>query len=232
MAGVADLWTLQELDLALEAMRASLRDAEERLGETEELLAARIRVDELTSALQRARAIQKDIDLEADDLRARIGPLEAKLYSGTIRNPKELQDLQEDIAQLKRHVSAVEDRDLDALAAAEDIETQLRAAAAELEAIETAWREEQAELTSRRERLTGEIVRSERERESRASAIDGAMIALYEQVSKITQNRPVAKLDRSMCGGCRITLPTNVVTRARSGSAVVRCPNCTRILYA
>ena len=41
----------------------------------------------------------------------------------------------------------------------------------------------------------------------------------------------MAKLDRDLCTGCRISLPTNMVNKARSGNALVQCPNCERILY-
>src|SRR3954447_25101170 len=102
---ISDLWKLQEIDSALDARRASLEDAEARLGDTEELLAARERTQELREAAPRARTEQKDIELEADELRSKIAPLETKLYGGSIRNPKELKDLQADIDQLKRHLS-------------------------------------------------------------------------------------------------------------------------------
>ena len=46
MSLIADLWKLQEIDVALDARRASLEDAQARLGETEDLLAVRARADE------------------------------------------------------------------------------------------------------------------------------------------------------------------------------------------
>src|SRR5437660_9868005 len=92
MSLISDLWKLQEIDSALDARRGSLDDSEARLGESEELLAARERKRELQDAARRARTEQKDIELEADELRSKIAPLEAKLYGGSIRNPKELAD--------------------------------------------------------------------------------------------------------------------------------------------
>lgn len=231
MATVADLWRLQEVDLSLESMRASFADAEDRLGEHEDLLLARARADGLTASLRRAQSVQNDIEGQADDLKAKIAPLEAKLYSGSIRNPKELADLEADVQQLKRHLSAVEDRDLDALAAAEAAEAELRAATAELTAIESAWREEQAELAERKVRLTGEIAEAEQQRAEDAAAVDDGLLAQYERLRRITHGRAVARLNRNMCAGCRVTLPTNIASKARSATAIVQCPNCSRILY-
>jgi predicted nucleic acid-binding Zn-ribbon protein len=233
MTSTADLWRLQETDTALDARRASLADAESRVGESDEVLALRSRADELRQRLRAAQTDQKDIDLEAEGLKARIGPAETKLYSGQIKNPKELADLQADIDQLKRHVRAVEDRDLEAMATVESIDNEARKVAAELAALEAAWMSEQTELKDRIERLTGEIAVLDAERGERADIIDTELLKRYEHVRRAHQGRAVAKLDRNLCTGCRISLPTNVVNKARaSGDSLVFCPNCERILYA
>jgi predicted nucleic acid-binding Zn-ribbon protein len=232
MTQFSDLFKLQEVDSALDARRASLEDAESRLGETEELIAARARAEELREELRRAQSAQKDVEVEADDLKAKIAPQETKLYSGAIKNPKELKDLQADIDQLKRHLSAVEDRDLEALSVVEAAEGEARAAAAELAAMEAAWQEEQAELTSRGGQLREEIAAYELERGEMAAGVDKALLLTYDRLRKAHHGRGVAKLDRNLCLGCRISLPTAIVNRARGGSTLVQCPNCERILVA
>ncbi len=232
MTQFSDLWKLQEIDSALDARRGSLDDAESRLGETEELIAVRARAEELREELRGAQAAQKDIEIEADDLKAKIAPQEAKLYSGAIKNPKELKDLQADIDQLKRHLSTVEDRDLEALSAVEAAEAESRAAEAELAVMEAAWREEQAELTARGGQLREEIAAYELERDEMAAGVDKALLLTYDRLRKAHQGRGVAKLDRNLCLGCRISLPTAIVNRARGGNTLVQCPNCERILVA
>jgi predicted nucleic acid-binding Zn-ribbon protein len=232
MTRISDLWRLQETDTALDSRRASSSDAESRLGESEELGAARARRDELRSTLHRAQGSQKDVELEADDLRGKIADAEKKLYSGTIKNPKELASLQADIDQLKRHLSAVEDRDLEALSALEAAQNDERTAAAELEALEAAWNEEQHDLTERVARLASEIREYEAERAERIENIAPDLLRTYDHIRLAHQGRALAKLDRSICLGCRISLPTQMVNKARAGNALVQCPNCERILYA
>jgi predicted nucleic acid-binding Zn-ribbon protein len=232
MTQFSDLWRLQEIDSALDARNGSLDDARSRLGESDELIATRARDEELRDALRRAQSAQKDIETEADDLKAKIAPQEAKLYSGAIKNPKELKDLQDDIESLKRHLSSVEDRDLEALSVVEAAEGESRAAAAELATLEAAWREEQAELTQKVAELTEEIAAYEQERREAAAGLDAALVLTYDRLRKAHQGRGVAKLDRNLCLGCRISLPTAIVNRARGGSTLVQCPNCERILIA
>ena len=232
MSLISDLWKLQEIDSALDARRGSLDDAEARLGESEELLAARERKRELQEATRRARTEQKDIELEADELRSKIAPLETKLYGGSIRNPKELADLQADMDQLKRHLSTVEDRDLEALSALEATESDLRTATAELESVEAASAEEQRDLHERIAKLHSEIDEYATKRDEQAAHIDRATLKTYDHLRQAHQGRALAKLDRNLCLGCRISLPTSVVNKARAGNTLAHCPNCERILVA
>ena len=232
MSLIADLWNLQEIDVALDARRASLEDAEARLGETEDLLAARARADETAAALATARSGQREIEREADDIRAKIGPIETKLYGGSVRQPKELADIQADIEQLKRQLSSAEDRDLDALSTVENAESEARVAAGERDALETAWNEEQAELRKRMTDLRGEIAESEEQRRDQAEYVGPGDLKMYDRLRAAHNGRALARLDRNLCLGCRISLPVNLLSKARSGSTLVQCPNCERILVA
>jgi uncharacterized protein len=232
MAPTRELWLLQEDDTALDSRRASLADAESRLGESEDLAALRERVVELRAAARTVEAEQKDVELEADALRTKIAAEETKLYSGSIKNPKELKDLQEEIDQLKRHLSAVEDRDLEAMTAVEQATAGLHAAEEELSSTGAAWSEEQAELAERIERLRLEIAEHEASRATHAENIAGDLLLTYDRLRASHQGKGVAKLDRNLCMGCRISLPVNLVNRTKAGTTLTQCPNCERILIA
>ncbi len=232
MMRTADLWRLQETDSALDSRRATIDDARSRLGEPEEIDATRIDLAEKTRVYREAESSQKDLELQADDVKSKIAPAEEKLYSGKIKNPKELGDLQLDIDQHKRQLSAIEDQDIEALSAVEAAEREMHTAAEHLETLEAAWREERAELTERIERLTAEVAEYEAERAEQAADVERDLLSVYEHVRRAHQGKGVARLDRNLCLGCRISLPTSTVNKARAGSALVQCPNCERILCA
>jgi len=232
MVSTADLWRLQETDSALDSRRATIDDARSRLGGSEEIEAARIDLAEKTRAHRAAESSQNDLELQADDVKSKIAPAEEKLYSGKIKNPKELSDLQQDVDQHKRQLSAIEDQDIEALTVVESAERDMRAALEHLETLDAAWREEQAELTERIKRLTAEVAVYEAERAEQSTDIERDLLSVYEHVRRAHQGKGVARLDRNLCLGCRISLPTSTVNKARAGSALVQCPNCERILCA
>ena len=72
----------------------------------------------------------------------------------------------------------------------------------------------------------------EERRNVQAEEVDGKLLANYDRIRRAHQGRGIAKLDRNLCLGCRISLPSNMVNKARAGSALEQCPNCERILYA
>lgn len=231
MTNVADLYALQEIDSALDACRASLADAESRLGETEELIQGRERVTQLRQALEELEKQQREQEWKIDDLREKIEPLEKKLYGGTIRNPKELEGLQQDVESLKRRQRALEDRDLEIMVAVEEAQRESSEAQQVLAEVQAGWEKEQEELRRQQEELGSEIAALEERRAGQSQLIDSSTLSLYENLRMTRQGRAVAKVERGACQGCRISLPMNIVHRARGGTEIVQCSSCERILY-
>lgn len=231
MSSVAELYALQEVDLALDAARTALADVQSRLGESEELVQAREIVAERQGEARAAEKRFKEQEFEADELMRKIEPLEKKLYQGSVRNPKELQDLQQDIDSLRRRSGRLDDEALVAMEGLEQAQAALQAAQQELAALERTLGAEQVELSVRQGDLEREIAELDERRVERATGIDGTMIRLYDRLAANKQKRAVAKVEGGACQGCRISLPTNLVQRARAGSDIVQCSSCERILY-
>ena len=123
MSRVSNLFRLQEIDLEIDAARVRLAEIDQALRGDPAVQAARARLIAAESELRTARVSAQELEFESASLAAKISDAEQRLYSGRIRNPKELQDLQADIASLKRRRAAVEERQLDALIEAEKADT-------------------------------------------------------------------------------------------------------------
>ena len=231
MTTVADLYLLQEMDTEIQAKQAALEDVEARLGESEELEETRREVEETRHRLRETQKKQREAERTVDDIRAKIQPLEEKLYGGTVKNPKELVGFQQDVDSLKARQRELEDRDLEAMSAVEEVERALAEAERQLLDMETGWQAEQESLRQQRDGLRQEIQELEQSRSGQESTIDAEMIRQYESLRALHQGRAVAKVERGICQGCRITLPMHVLQRARKGNHLVQCTSCERILY-
>ncbi|TMF05779.1 MAG: hypothetical protein E6I38_11255 [Chloroflexi bacterium] len=230
MTTAPDVLALQETDLALDKARARLRDVETQTGEGEELIAAREVVAERQEVLKQLRSQLHDAEWSVEDARGKAGGVEQKLYGGTIRNPKELSDLNDDLSSLKTQVAKREDSLLGLLVEMEEAEKQLESARSALAETDAVWQREQASLLGEKARLEPEIAALETRRENQLPAVDAESMRLYQLLRERHRGQAVAGVERGMCQGCRIALPMSLVQKARSGGGLVQCVSCERIL--
>lgn len=231
MSSIAELYALQEVDLALDAGRAALTDVESNLGESEEVTEATEAQAECQDALQAAQREFKLRENDADQQREKIAKVEQQLYKSGVRNPKELEDLQQDVDSLRRRRSELEDQALEAMEAMEQAQQALDDAQQHLSQLTNAHDTGQKELGGRRGSLEAEMATLEGRRTEQVALIDAALLPLYDRLRANRQGRAVAKVAGGACQGCRISLPVNLVQRARAGSEIVQCSSCERILY-
>lgn len=230
MTTAAELFALQETDLATDGAVARLTEVEAQLGETEELTEARQRLDQCGERLRPLQESQKGLDWEAEEVRAKAAAIENKLYGGAVRNPKELEDYQADLISLRGELSKREDALLEVMLELEEAEAEVREAQATLAEVEESWKAEQASLQQTRAKLKEEIETLEAKRARQADGMDAAALSLYQVLRERRQGTAVAVVERGLCQGCRISLPMSVVQKARAGAGLVQCVSCERIL--
>jgi hypothetical protein len=230
MAAVADLLSLQDIDLELDKELARLSEIEEALGESEELTQARITSEEKAATVHSLRVEQKDLELEADEIRNKAAEIEKKLYSGVVKNPKELQDLDADLKSLREETKRRDEKLLAMLVLVDEAETELAAASESLGAIESEWRRNQDGMLEEKAAIEPEVARLQTLRAEEAAGFERNLMSLYDLLRERRGGRAVARVERGMCQGCRISLPMSVIQRARTGNGLVQCVSCERIL--
>jgi predicted nucleic acid-binding Zn-ribbon protein len=232
MTTAAELFAVQETDLAIDAAVARLSEVEAQLGESEELIAARERRDQCRETIQPLEASQRDLDLQAGEVREKVTDVEGKLYGGRVSNPKELEDLQADLASLKRQLKTREDEELEVMLQLEEAEAALKEAEAALAEVEKAWEADQKSLRAEQAELQAEIAGLEAKRAGQVDGMDGGALNLYSLLRERRQGTALALVERGLCQGCRISLPMSVLQKARTGVGLVQCVSCERILLA
>jgi len=223
------LHQLQQLDIKLQDRRQVIDEVTRQLSENEALVAAESQLASQKQHLTEANKRQKDFEWELEDLQEKSNRLKNKLYSGTVKNPKELVNLENESGILKKKTGGKEDELLELMSQIEDLETKVEASTKELQEMRQEWQQKQKILNEKKTETESELARLSETRRELAQQISLEVLNLYEQI-KLTKGQAIAKVEQGRCQGCYITLPTSQWQRARSGE-LVQCSSCNRILY-
>lgn len=231
MSRSANLYALQQTDSEIDTRTARLAEINSLLGETEELVSARQRLQRAGEALSQWRTQQRNQDLVLQDLERKRKSSELKLYSGKIRNPKELSDLQEEISSLNRRKGVIEDKLLEIMLSVEEGEAEESEADETLKQLEEEWKAEQVDLLAENEALENELADLSARRQFQVRAIPPADLRSYEHLRPRKRNLAVAILRGAECQGCMTSVSAARAKEARS-DALAYCGTCGRILFA
>ncbi len=221
---------LQKFDGNVEVAQQRLAELERWLSDRHELEALNAEAAAARAAATQSRGQLRERELELQSLEARIADLDQKLYSGRIRNPKELEGFEKESRMFKQNQDKLEESVLKlmetsdrAQAEALQLEKQLQDMEASRQQSEGRWQHELAEL---RERLSGwqDQLRALR------SQADGDELALYDRLRRTRGGLAVAPVRGDKCGACGIGLSSHALERVRDGQSLAQCDNCGRIL--
>ncbi len=226
------LFRLQQIDSQLDQDRRRLMEIEAILNNHEALNRALESVKRAAEAADHARKGLRKAEEAVQAQRVKIEQTSATLYGGKIRNPKELQDLQNEIGALKRYLSTLEDRQLEAMLALEEAEKQEATASGELDTIQKEVLVLRANLVQEQTALTQNVKNSEAERQAAVSAIPPEDLNLYEQLRRQRRGVAVARVTDKACSACGTTLNAALLHATRSPNQLARCDSCGRILYS
>lgn len=231
MSAALGLYRLQQVDSQIDQIRARLKTIQETLQNDS---AIRTASENFAAAESRNKSAERDLkSTEADfeKQRVKIEQAEASLYGGKVHNPKELQDLQNDVASLKRHLAILENRELEAMMTFETTEKEYQAAKAELEATRANLAVQHGDLVQESESLQKEIERLTSERKAVMSDLPQPSVQIYDQLRERKRGLAVAVIHDSACAACGASLTPAQQQQARSTTQFFNCPTCGRILY-
>ena len=117
------LYDLQELDWALSADEASLKEVRARLEDESEINAARARLQKLTAELDKRAPLRRTLESSLARLEERLQVAEQRLYGGAVTNPRELSASEEERRLLQEQRGAEEDRMLDVMVEIEELQS-------------------------------------------------------------------------------------------------------------
>ena len=165
-------------------------------------------------------------------MRARAARDQQRLDSGAVTSPKDLANLQSEIASLAKRQSDLEDVVLEVMERLESAQTRVTEMTARRENAARSLAEAEERRDAAFAEIDAEQAKVTRDREAVAAVVPADLLALYTKLRGQMGGVAAARLHQRRCEGCRVELSITDLNELRAAKAdeVVRCENCRRIL--
>lgn len=225
----ADLHRLQCLDSECDAKQSRLSEIQAELGESQALKQARRALEDAQKLVRKWTLQQRDLEFEAQGISDKTTRSEQRLYSGTVKNPKELADLQAEVASLRRRHQKLEDDLLEVMIEQEEAEAAHTQAQQHLDETEAHWSLQQADLIVEQEALQKKLLEIEQTRAELLPSIDPGDLSTYQHLRRRKGGLAVTQVNGDACGACGMAISPNLKWQLRQ-EGLAYCSNCERII--
>ncbi|MBT3322817.1 MAG: hypothetical protein HN392_11090 [Anaerolineae bacterium] len=231
MSTTFHLFRLQEIDSQIDKAQRRLDEIQKILDDNRELKRAKAYFKKCETEHDISQKILRKTEDEVKKQRIKIEQTEAMLYSGNIKNPKEVQDLQNKSQSLKRYLSKLEDDQLEAMVAHDEEKEILQNSQTDLDKLKAKLIQENSRLAGEKSGLNKEKEGLQKDRAVALPAVDVERLELYNKLRKQKRGVAVTVINDGGCSSCGSTLTLDIQQKARSATNATYCPSCQRILY-
>lgn len=223
------LYRLQQVDLEIRAKKQRLGEVVRAQKETAELIAARTRLETAESSLAEWQKQRNELNRELESLNSKAKQTENRLYSGNVKNPKEMADLQQALAAMGRQREALEEEMLEAMIMVEEGEAERETAVAAYNRIKSEWEADQSGFKEEQNELALALGKLMEQSKTLRGRLGADLLSKYDQLSQRHNGEAMALLKLNRCHGCQLTVSAQTVKQVQQGQ-LVNCGSCGRIL--
>jgi len=224
-----NLHRLQQLDTERDNRQRRLEEIEAALKDDHQLREARRTLETAEKRTQKWTTKQRDLELEIQSLSDKRARSENRLYGGQVKNPKELTDLQAEVASLQRRRQRLDDALLEAMIEREEAVEARDQARVVLDQTELDWSARQTSLKAEQAEWELRLQAIAQERKAILPRIEPTVVATYESLRKQKRGQAVALVRDEVCTGCGVAISPSVEWKLRQ-QELCYCDTCRRML--
>lgn len=224
------LHQLQTIDLQIIQNRKRLKEIATELEDNQDLAEIQGQIQSASEALKPLRTKVRNIELEIQTNNSKKQATEDRLYSGNVKNPKELQDMQQEMASIDKRNEALEEKLLEEMMEVEEAEDVLFGHQTDLETLTAELGEHHTALLQEQKDLAVHIQSLKQSREQALRNVSAESLEKYNSMRKKKGNRPIALMHGNTCNACGVSMTRMTEQAVRKGDQLIPCESCGRIL--
>jgi uncharacterized protein len=227
---LTNLIRLQELHLRIAGLQARVVSTPREIAALDQKIEEeQARVGNAAAQLEQSAKERRRLESEVDAIRAKLSHLKDQLMQ--VKTNEAYQAMLHEIAYAEKQISDREDRIIEEMVAADDLQASL---GQEQGALESRCRE----IESRKRELETFLAESSRELESlRADAerlerdVPPEYLERYRRIAAARGGIAMATIADHCCAACHVRLRPQLIAEVRAQDRIVLCESCNRILY-
>lgn len=228
---VDELLALQALDSEIGKLQKE-REGLDHGERVERALA--VRQGRLESAERRLHGLQveqRNAELESKGLEEKKHTTSRRLYEGRVTAPRELQNLEMEVAMLERQRQRLDESILRRMEELEAAQKTVDTARASVEEAEKALRVIRKRFERDSARIDTALATQQPERDRLAATIEPDVLRRYDDIRRRNYNVAAVRIENGACAGCRMKVGAALLRRVTAADAYVYCESCTRFLF-
>ena len=229
---IPHLIELQRVDHQIAVLRAELEGFPKRIRESEAKLGS-ARAEVATAKEAHAQVVAERKKFEFDGQQWKDRARKYREQSGAVKTNEAYKALQHEIATAEAEVSKADDRQLEVMMAAEEVERRVKIADSRMKEAEQAVAAERKEIQARGTEKKKQLDAASAEREKIIAPVPEDLRELYARIAKRHNGAALALARDEQCRGCGMRVLPHILQelRTETNEEVFRCESCGLILY-
>lgn len=235
MANLPILFQVQTIESRLQALKKDegLVRNDPKLAQLEMLLnETKVQITDLENKRRGNQSSNRKMDLELKTCQEHVAAENKKLYGGSVTSSRELELIQQKVAEYKNTAGKLEDDILKLLEQDDSFGEQLAA----LRKRQVACEQELAALRVQAAQKLREISITAEGLETELSEVSVQVpeewLARYHKIAGAHYGIGISQVKNGNCGACHVSLSDMLLQKVKRGDdVIVCCENCGRILY-
>jgi hypothetical protein len=221
---------LANYDARLDAISKRLAEIPDSLNEfNQQIKNLEQEIKETQDNIKILETKKRKAEHEIEDLQKKLEKYKQQIFE--VKSNREYSAMMAEIDTAQEQISALEEEFLLSLDSIEENSAKLGSIKEILAKDQNQQVELAKELAGEQSELERESQLLHKERSDFTSQLDPTTLSRYEKTRARNGGSAVVTVEDSLCQGCFVNLPPQLVSRVRLAKELERCPNCARYLY-